>query len=265
MLVSELVHQYEDRAEFRVEDLGASPKADAFGIDKYPAIFVDDALVARPEDFYSWGGPETGKYLPWNDPASRRELQDDLRRLIDYRLSGGKVVSLPRIENQQRELVLPSIRLTDLSGQPFQLNETRGKPVIVEFWATWCPPCLKTMSWMKNLDSNAADIILIAVESDPDHVREIVEEYAPPGRVVVADQAIIDAFGGIQAVPTMFIANGRGTITRVLYGAPPNLHEQIETELDRLGSSDADSSRNRQDPASGRARINEVDIREDTL
>lgn len=67
--------QYGDRVRYAVQDFGASPLADRFGIDKYPAIFVDDALVSIPEDFYAWGGPGNGRYIPWSDVANRRKFQ----------------------------------------------------------------------------------------------------------------------------------------------------------------------------------------------
>ena len=47
---------------------------------------MDDALVARPEDFYAWGGEGKGKYIPWTEVPNRREFQTDLRKMIDIRL-----------------------------------------------------------------------------------------------------------------------------------------------------------------------------------
>ena len=93
LLAQEIVRQFGTQARFVVEDYGASPLAERFGVDRYPAVFVDDALVARPEDFYEWGGAGAGRYLPWQDPAQRREFQQDLARMIDVRLAGGRLRS----------------------------------------------------------------------------------------------------------------------------------------------------------------------------
>ena len=62
-----------DRVTFGVEDFGASPLAERFGIDKYPALFIDDVLVALPEDFYEWGGHGDGRYLPRKEQANRKK------------------------------------------------------------------------------------------------------------------------------------------------------------------------------------------------
>ena len=93
MLAQTVVREFGSQARFVVEDFGASPLADRFGVDKYPAVFVDDALVARPEDFYEWGGSPVGRYLPWKEPAQREEFQRDLARMIDIRLAGGSLRS----------------------------------------------------------------------------------------------------------------------------------------------------------------------------
>ena len=66
MLAEEVARSYGAQVKFNVEDFGASPLSKKFGLDKYPAIVVDDALVARPEDFYEWNGPKTGRYVPWS-------------------------------------------------------------------------------------------------------------------------------------------------------------------------------------------------------
>ena len=219
---------------FVVEDLGASPLAERFGVTAYPAIFVDDALVARPQDFYSWGGPESGRYLPWGEADSRRRFQQDVRRMLAMRLRGEQVPSLPSGAGPTAPQRLPELTLRDLAGAELRLSGLAGKPVLVEFWATWCPPCLDTLEWMKQLDPERVEIVAIAVESTPEDVARVVERIAPPGRVVLGDDAVEEAFGGLAAVPALFIAGPDGRIVRALYGAPPDLHRTIERELARL-------------------------------
>ena len=220
--------------KFAVEDFGRSPLADRFGVDKYPAIFVDEALVARPEDFYAWKGYEKGKYIPWKQPDNRRKFQNDLRRMLDIRLAGGEVASLTRLRTAgAADGLLPDIALLDLDNREFRLRELRGKPVLVEFWATWCPPCLETMSWMQKLEGKA-HIAAIAVESEKSDVEKVVARMKPPGRVVMSTTATVAAFGELAAVPTLYLADRSGKIVRVFYGAPPDLHSEIEKELARL-------------------------------
>ena len=228
-----MIRSYGSRARFAVQDLGASPLAERFGVDKYPAIFVDDALIARPEDFYAWGGPPTGKYLPWKDPANRLKFQRELRQMIDVRLGGGTVASLSATKNNAPRM-LPDVALTDLQGRTFHMKDLRGKPLLVEFWATWCPPCLQSMARMKELDTSKLNIVLIAIESDRKDIDAVLAKLQPPGRVVIASDAVRDAFDGPPAVPTYLLTDRDGRVARVFYGAPATIHEQITSELAKL-------------------------------
>ncbi|MFL6247655.1 MAG: TlpA family protein disulfide reductase [Thermoanaerobaculia bacterium] len=234
MLAKEIVRGYGERATFEVQDFGASPLADRFGIDKYPALFVDEVLVARPEDFYAWGGAGKGKYIPWSDVANRRKMQADLKRMVDIRLAGGNVLPSETAKAAGGSRMLPPIALTDLEGKNFKFTQLRGKPVLVEFWATWCPPCLHTLEWLKELDPKKVNVVGIAVESERPAVDALLKKNAPHGRFAMATPAMLEAFGGLPAVPTLFLADSKGRVVRVFYGAPPDLHDEIRKELAKL-------------------------------
>jgi len=225
---------YGNRVRFVVEDMGASKLAESFGVDKYPAIFVDDALVARPEDFNDWGGPKTGRYLPWTEVANRRRFQTDLRQMIDIRLEGKRIASLPKAAKAGGRKALPDVELTMLDGKSFRLAELQGKPVLIEFWAPWCPHCMKTLEWMKKLNPGDVEIIAIAIETTREDVEAAVRKYNVPGRVVMGSQAVRDAFGGPPAIPTLVAADRAGAIARVFYGASPTLYSDVGKELARM-------------------------------
>jgi hypothetical protein len=87
LLVQEVIREYAPRALFAVEDYGASPMGERHKIDKYPAVFVDDEVFARPEDFYGWGAPASGRYTPWSAQINRERFKDDLRVMIAKRLA----------------------------------------------------------------------------------------------------------------------------------------------------------------------------------
>lgn len=129
---------------------------------------------------------------------------------------------------------LPDVALEGLDGKTFRLADLRGKPVVTEFWAPWCPHCLKTLSWMKLLDPAAVRIVAIAIESPREDVQRAAEKLGIPGRVVMGSNPVREAFGGPPAIPTLLIADASGAIVRIFYGAPPTLHADIERELAKL-------------------------------
>ncbi|MFA6956694.1 MAG: TlpA disulfide reductase family protein [Thermoanaerobaculia bacterium] len=229
-----MVEEFGGNARFVVEDLGASAIAERFGVAAYPAVFVDEALVARPEDFYEWGGPKRGKYLPWSDLANRTRFQDELRTLIRLRLEGGEIPSLQVTNGAAPTTSLPAVAMTDLGGKSITFAQLRGKPVLIEFWATWCPMCIKSMEWMKTLDPARVSVVNVAIESERADVEKLVASVKPNGRVVIATDALRKAFKGPPAVPTLVLADGEGRVVKVFYGAPESLHAEVTRALEGL-------------------------------
>jgi len=107
----------------------------------------------------------------------------------------------------------------------------------VEFWATWCPPCRSTLEWLGDLKQKYGDnitVVALAVESPEEKIRETVATLSPDLRWAITDAKTAQAFGDITSIPTMFLFDRSGRLARVLYGAPPNLHQQAEQTLNLL-------------------------------
>ena len=235
--------KYPGRVKFVNENFGSSPLAERFGVQRYPAVFVDDVLIARPRDFGFFGeGEKGGRYSPWvKNPQNQAKFQADLTRMIDLVLAGKKdEVSRERLDTTEQSdqiTVLPNFALTDLSGHPLSQEQVAGRVVMVEFWATWCPPCRATLTWLGGLKRKYGDnvaILALAVESPEDKVRATAGSLSPEIRWAISDAKTARAFGDIVAVPTMLLFDRSGKTARALYGAPPDLHEQAEKILDVL-------------------------------
>lgn len=235
MLVQDVAAKYAGRVTFVSENFGASKLADQFGVKGYPAVFVDGVLVAAPRDFGYFGEVEgTGRYAPWRSAESQAKFQADLTHMIDLILAGKKdVVSREHagVRMAFSEIAtLPQFTLTDLSGRSITAEQLAGRVVMVEFWATWCPPCRSTLEWLGQLKQKYGEnlvVVALAVESPEDQIKSIAASLSPDLRWGVTDAPTARAFGDITAVPTMFLFDQSGRTTRVLYGAPPDLHEQV--------------------------------------
>jgi len=234
--------KYPGRATFVSENFGASKLADRYGVKGYPAVFVDDVLVAVPRDFGYFGEVEgTGRYAPWNNAENQAKFKADLTRMIDLILAGRKdVVSREHAgtSGASKEIpALPKLSLTDLAGHPLTNDQLAGRVVLVEFWATWCPPCRSTLGWLGDLKRKYGDhlaVLALAVESPEDQIRSTADSLSPDLRWAIADAATARAFGDITSVPTLFLFDRSGKTARVLYGAPPDLHEQAGQVLEAL-------------------------------
>jgi thiol-disulfide isomerase/thioredoxin len=199
-------------------------------------------LIAAPRDFGYFGEKDgTGRYAPWRNADNQAKFKNDLTRMIDLILSGKKdVVSRERAGTSASMAAiasLPKFTLTDLSGKPLTAEQAAGRVVMVEFWATWCPPCRSTLEWLGDLKKKYGDnvaILAFAVESPEEKVRETVNSLSPDLHWAITDPATAQAFGDITAVPTMFLFDKSGKTATVMYGAPPDLHQQAEKVLDGL-------------------------------
>lgn len=241
--------QYPGRVTFVSENLGDSALAKRFGVSGYPAIFVNDILVARPRDFGYFGeGSATRRYAPWKDAANHEKFRKDLVRMVDLVLAGrAEEVRAERADpaggaaggatagaaadaaaDQGGPATLPALTFADLAGQSRATADLRGKVVVVEFWATWCPPCRSTLGWLGDLATahpGDLEVLAFAVESDEAGVRKMVATSRPGPRFALGTPEIALAFGDVVSVPTLFIFDREGKLAYTSYGAPPDLHD----------------------------------------
>ena len=233
MLAKKVAAEYDGKVVFRVEDFGDSPVADKLGVDKYPAIFIDDVLVATPDDFYDWEGQKTpGRYTPWREQAGRDRFVADLRRMVELRLNNGDLEGkeFDSSDSAKAATRLPDLTLQDLDGNVLTTGDLDGQVVVVEFWASWCPPCQGTIQWLPRLGQRHGEdvtVLALAVQSEEEQVRDMVANTGDGMRVAMASLETTEAFGSVMAVPTLMVFDQQGRASSVFYGAPPDLQERV--------------------------------------
>lgn len=117
----------------------------------------------------------------------------------------------------------PDFTLETLSGEQARLSDFRGKPVFVNFWATWCPPCRAEMPDMQKLYDNE-DIEILAVnltdtEKSEDGVATFVEEMGLTFPVLMDPKGDISSAYNVKAYPTSYMIDAEGKISYIAYGA----------------------------------------------
>ena len=111
----------------------------------------------------------------------------------------------------------PSFSLQDLTGNMVSLSDFKGKVVILDFWATWCPPCALEIPHFVTLQEQYWDMgftmLGVAVNSgDVGMVNSFARKYRINYPILMADDQIQKAFGGITSIPTTFIIDAEGNM-----------------------------------------------------
>lgn len=134
----------------------------------------------------------------------------------------------------------PDFTLTALAGNDLQLSSLRGKPVILNFWATWCPPCRAEMPELEALWQRYKDDGLLLIGVDQGENAATVERFA---RGVVGttfpllldtNQAVGRAYG-VRALPTTVFIDAEGRIQDVRIGGPMNRAMLMDSVAKILG------------------------------
>jgi thiol-disulfide isomerase/thioredoxin len=242
LLARSVVNEFDGRVAMVVENYGVSELAKRFGVRRYPAIFVGDVLVATPKDFGFYGtgeGTGEGRYAPWKSTASHERFRADLSRMIELTLAGRTDLARSRAAQPGSEGVaaLPEFGLQDVYGAPVSRAHLADRAVIVEFWATWCPPCRSTLQWLGKLKARHGDrleVIAVAVESDSADVRALADRLGLPIRWVMGTPELARAFGDVSAVPTLHVFGREGREAGSFFGATPELHADVESRVDAI-------------------------------
>ncbi|GAB4120461.1 MAG: hypothetical protein Fur0026_11580 [Sideroxydans sp.] len=110
----------------------------------------------------------------------------------------------------------------DMQGQSQRLVDYRGKWVLVNFWATWCPPCLEEIPDLVDLHRKHSKkdlvVIGIALDSSAKSVRQFVERFKVNYPVVLGDYDLAEQVGEVEVLPTSYLYNPQGELVSYQQG-----------------------------------------------
>ncbi|MCS3676312.1 peroxiredoxin [Salinibacter ruber] len=110
----------------------------------------------------------------------------------------------------------PDFALERLNGETFRLSEHRGTVVVINFWATWCPPCRKEVPDFVDLQkSMTGEVLFVGVSLDEggaEKVRDFTEKFGVNYPVVIDDGTVAKKYGPIPVIPTSFVVDPKGRV-----------------------------------------------------
>src|SRR5580692_4538303 len=127
---------------------------------------------------------------------------------------------------------MPAFLVNDISGHPVSTAEWKGKVVLLNFWATWCPPCRAEVPLLVDLAARYKDrlqIVGVSLDDGPEEVRAFAKDEGINYPVVMASREILAEYGGVPALPTLFVINPDGNVVQKHEGLYSR--ELYETEI----------------------------------
>lgn len=116
--------------------------------------------------------------------------------------------------------------LKTIDGEEVSLSDYEGKVVLLDFWATWCPPCRRGVPDLVEIQNQYKDeVVVIGISLDNQStvadIEPFMEEYGINYPVVLGNQQVVTDYGNIQAIPTSFIIDQSGNIQQTHVGLVP--------------------------------------------
>lgn len=132
---------------------------------------------------------------------------------------------------------MPDFELQDLSGRPVRLSDYAGKAVLINFWATWCPPCKAELPDLVELQrTHGGDrFTVIGVSLDQtgvSGVTDFVKEHGLNFPILMGNEDVVIQYGNFRGIPTSFLLNAEHELERKYTGLVTR--KMLETDLTRL-------------------------------
>jgi peroxiredoxin len=128
-----------------------------------------------------------------------------------------------RISGDAKGQLAPEFELRDLAGKNVRLSDYHGKVVLLNFWATWCPPCKEEMPWFVDLQqrygAQGLQVIGVAMDdSDQKTIESFAKRLGVNYPVLLGKESIAQAYGDVQFLPDTFYIGRDGKIVLHVQG-----------------------------------------------
>jgi thiol-disulfide isomerase/thioredoxin len=137
----------------------------------------------------------------------------------------------------------PAFALTSLDGKKVSLADYKGRPVLVNFWATWCGPCKIEMPWFEEFRKQYAaqgfEVLGLTDDADAgkDAIAKVAQKAGVTYPILLTDGKVQDSYGGLDVLPMSFYVDRNGVIVEQTAGLGSK--DQIEANIKKIVASGA--------------------------
>ena len=131
----------------------------------------------------------------------------------------------------------PVFALKDLDGNEVNLTDQRGKVVLINFWATWCPPCREELPHIQRFHEQYRDkglvVLAISTDRDKEKVRPFMEKHGYTFPVLFADGKVASAYK-VRGIPVVYLIDREGAVQLCKVGYAPGGENRLEQQVEKL-------------------------------
>jgi len=132
----------------------------------------------------------------------------------------------------------PDFDLMKIDGTPFRLKEMQGKILILDFWATWCGPCIRSIPTLidvsKEYKEAGVELVLVNLEEPENRVRPFLERFKTIPTVVLDTDGSVSKQYAVSAIPHTVLIDRDGGIADIFVGASEENEEALRKKIDEL-------------------------------
>ena len=161
------------------------------------------------------------RLLPWDEKKGPAEPYVELASLVRYEHVEAALdddqyrAAMARLEGDDRKREQADFSLQDLTGKTWKLSDLRGKVVVVNFWATWCPPCRKEMPDLQALHDRfaAQNLVILAISDEqPGKVQSFIQERKVTFPVLLDPGRKVNEAFVVEGIPKTFVFDRDGKL-----------------------------------------------------